>query len=168
MKLNRGKLGAAVAVVVAMLGIGAVTVVGVDRAADTTDPQVVAEMAATEQDTTVDGDTPATADTNPGVEQYRGGGSHGGASHAGTTHGGASHAGASHAGGARGGHEGGFARGGREGGYGRGGYGDRGRWGGSSRWGRWGGGRYVGGRWVDGPYYGWCDARYYDCNRAWY
>ena len=160
MKLNRGMLVAAAVAVAAVLGVGAVTVVGVDRAPDASDPRVVAEMAATEQTGTVDNDAPATASSNAGVEEYRAGGaSHGGASHAG--------------GGARGGREGGGARGGREGGarggYGRGGYGGRdGHWGGNNRWGRWGGGRYVGGRWVDGPYNGWCDGRFYDCNRAWW
>jgi hypothetical protein len=160
MKLNRGMLVAAAVAAVTVLGVGFVTVVGVDRAADSDDPRVVAETAATEQTGAMDDDTTPTAANSAGVEQYRGGAVHGGTSHAGAAHAGASHA----AEGARGGHEGGFGRGG----YGRGGYDRGGRWGGDSRWGRWGGGRYVGGRWVDGPYSGWCDARYYDCNRAWY
>jgi hypothetical protein len=143
MKLNRAMLWATAATAAVMV-LGAVTVIGIDRSSDENLPPAGAEMADA-----VEGDPTGTT-ANAGVEEYRGGGAHGGAAH-GVSHGGAGH-GSTHGGGR------GF-------GYGRGGYGHG--WGGGSRWGRWGGGRYVGGRWVNGPYYGWCDGRYYACNRFW-
>jgi hypothetical protein len=83
MKLNRGMLVGAAVAAVAALGMVSVSVIGIDRAPDTDDPHVVAEMAAASSGTAVDSDTTSTA-ANPGVEQYafrggavRGGGYHG-------------------------------------------------------------------------------------------
>jgi hypothetical protein len=164
MKLNRIMLGATAAVLV----VGSTALVGYNREAD---PQtVVAEQTAVEQQADSldqEGATQnASTTTDVGVESYaHGGGSHGGGSHGGGAHAGAAHGGGFHGGG-HGFEHGGFGHGGYGRGYGHG-Y-NHGGWAGGGRWGRWGGGRYVGGRYVGGSYYGWCNDRYYSCNRAWY
>ena len=139
MKLQRNTILAAVSAVLVVGGAAGAFVV--TRSVDVDgDQQYVAEQAAKEQVTAVDGAAANPASKDVGTEQYRGG----------------------HFGGARGGHYG-RGYGGHPGwGYGRPGYGR------SGHWGRWGGGRWYGGRWVDGPYYGYCDARYDACSRYWW
>jgi hypothetical protein len=167
MKLNRVMLlGTAATVTAAALALGYVNVVGFDRYAAPDAQSAGTEQAAAEQADSVAEDATETTSAagDLGVEQdARGGGAHGGAAH-----GGAARGGAAHGGGARGGY--GFEHGVGRGGYGRAGYGHgygRGGWG-DGRWGRWGGGRWVDGRWAAGPYYGWCNDRYYSCRRAWW
>jgi hypothetical protein len=161
MNFKRGMLWVTATVATAaVIGLGSVTVVGCNRSDADEAPGIGNEQAAQEMVGGVEGDATETASNGLGVEQYRGGSHSGGSrgSHAGSHSG--SHASRSfgHT------HGGGYAHGGR--GFGHG-YGRGGHWGGS-RWGRWGGGRYVGNRWVAGPYYGWCDDRYYACNRYWW
>jgi hypothetical protein len=160
MKLNRIMLVATAAVLV----VGSAAMVGCNRAADEdSDSMVGTEQAVEQGDSLDEGMTQnASTTTDVGVESY----AHGGGSHGGGSHGGGAHAGAAHGGGFHGG-----GHGFEHGGFGHGGYGrgyNHGGWAGGGRWGRWGGGRYVGGRYVGGSYYGWCNDRYYSCNRAWY
>ncbi len=157
MKLNRGIFWGSAAAMTTALVAGAlmVTVVGIDRPVDA-DTQIAAEQGEVEAPLADNGDATAT-NAVEGTEQFRGGGRAGGGGHAGGGH-------------AVGGHAAGHTAWGH-GGYGHAGwghgYGGRG-WGGGSRWGHWGGGRYVNGRWAAGPYWGWCDGRYYSCARSWY
>ncbi len=152
MKLNGIlKATAAVAATVLVAGGVMVTVVGIDRPADA-DTLIAAEQGEVEAPVAGNGADDATTSVE-GTEQYRGGGRAGGGGHA------------------FGGHAAGHTSWGHGGyghaGWGRG-YGGRG-WGyGGSRWGHWGGGRYINGRWAAGPYWGWCDGRYYSCNRYWW
>jgi hypothetical protein len=79
MKLNRGKLVAGVATLATatLLGVGWVTVVGVNQPND--DDRVGAEQAAAAQVGSIDKDSSGTAASDLGVEQYaRGGFAHGG------------------------------------------------------------------------------------------
>jgi hypothetical protein len=165
MKLNRGVLlGTAAAV----LALGSAAAVAHARPSeDNREATAKTEQVAAEQTAATKESAPVASSTDPGVEQYRGGSRGGGGFHGGGSRGGG---GFGHGGYGRGGY-GGYDRGGNGGGYGRGGYGrgwgHEGRWG-ESRWGRWGGGRWVGGNWDPNPYFGWCDARYYDCDSAWW